>query len=345
MAALAAVDEVRAHPLGPAGSIHDDVSLGLNGITRFKIAQSFSDDTTADISQVSAHCSLHPADAERIIRHGFTHRLFIEKEDCKIAHSVATQAIVNFPHLQDCVEYPGFQEPNERAFNVSQRVDKSFFAYLAANQDKGLATRFANAMSFFSSAPTVSSDFAVAADGYHWSQHRDGTVVDVGGSHGTISIKLDEAAPGLKCIIQGRPEIVSTAPIREMAGKVNFQVHNFFTPQPIKGTDIYFFRWTFHDWSDKYCIIILRSLVLALRKDARVVAMEHRIPEPDTLTPYQEKPIREFGIVMKQMFNSKERPMSDWRALLRGADERFFLSDTKRPTGSQLAMIVAQWTG
>ena len=68
--------------------------------------------------------------------------------------------------------------------------------------------------------------------------------------------------------------------------------HDFNTPQPVKGADIYFFRWIFHDWSDKYVIKVLRALIPALKKGARIVANDKLLPEPGGLSPYQEQALR-----------------------------------------------------
>jgi chemotaxis methyl-accepting protein methylase len=79
---------------------------------------------------------------------------------------------------------------------------------------------------------------------------------------------------------------------KDMADRVTFMEHDFFTEQPVKGADVYFLRWILHNWSDKYCIEILRNLAPALKKGARVVVNEFCVPPPGILTPFQEKPLR-----------------------------------------------------
>lgn len=56
--------------------------------------------------------------------------------------------------------------------------------------------------------------------------------------------------------------------------------------------DVYFFKWIFHDWSDKYCIKILRALIPALKKGARIVVNEFIVPAPGTLPTHLEAGIR-----------------------------------------------------
>jgi len=72
-------------------------------------------------------------------------------------------------------------------------------------------------------------------------------------------------------------------------GRVRFMQHNFFTPQPIKDADAYFFRLIFHDWPDDECIEILRNLVPALKNGASVLICDIVLPEPDTVPTRLEK--------------------------------------------------------
>lgn len=42
--------------------------------------------------------------------------------------------------------------------------------------------------------------------------------------------------------------------------RIELQVHDFFTPQPIKGARAYFMRSVLHDWPDEQCRKILGHL-------------------------------------------------------------------------------------
>ena len=72
-------------------------------------------------------------------------------------------------------------------------------------------------------------------------------------------------------------------------GRVRFQQHDFFTPQPIKDADIYFLRFILHDWPDEECISILRNLVPALKNGAKILINEMVLPEPNTVLNHIEK--------------------------------------------------------
>jgi hypothetical protein len=113
----------------------------------------------------------------------------------------------------------------------------------------------------------------------------------------------------------------------------------------VKEADIYFSRMIIHNWGDKYCIQILRNLIPALKKGTRVVINDHVVPEPGIRSPFNERSVRAFDLVMKECFNAKERDINDWTALLRKADERFIIDEVKRPEGSQLGIIDVKWEG
>lgn len=130
-------------------------------------------------------------------------------------------------------------------------------------------------------------------DAFPWDSMGAQTLVDIGGSHGKVSIALAQQVTSMNCIIQDRPEVVAGAKTPpELAGRVKFMVHDFFTEQPVKGADVYFFRWIFHDWSDKYCIKILQCLIPALKHGARVIVNENVIPPPGAVSQYQEWIVR-----------------------------------------------------
>lgn len=132
-------------------------------------------------------------------------------------------------------------------------------------------------------------------DNYPWESLGEGTVVDVGGSHGAVSVAIARRFPSLRCIVQDLPKVVADAQSKlppALANQVTFMEHDFFTEQPVQGADVYYLRWILHDWPDKYAIRILRSLIPALKTGARIVLSEWIVPEPGEILSHQEKIIR-----------------------------------------------------
>lgn len=71
---------------------------------------------------------------------------------------------------------------------------------------------------------------------------------------------------------------------KEFEGRVEFVAHDFFVEQALKkAPDVYLFRWIFHNWSDGYCVKILRNLIPSLEDGTRVLIYEYVLnDEPET---------------------------------------------------------------
>ena len=69
-----------------------------------------------------------------------------------------------------------------------------------------------------------------------------------------------------------------------------------FQEQPVCA-DVYHFRWIFHNWPDKYCTMLLRAQIPALKAGARIVIQDFVVPESGTAPFYQEKLSRYVSII------------------------------------------------
>lgn len=132
----------------------------------------------------------------------------------------------------------------------------------------------------------------------------------------------------------------------DVADRIDFQVHDFFTPQPVMvDVQVYFLRWIFHNWSDKYCVKILQALIPALTPGVKVIISEAIMPGPSPggLLGGMEATIRGFDLVMSSIQNARERELEDWKELFRKADSRFHFDRAISPPGSNHSLIVAVW--
>ena len=240
-----------------------------------------------------------------------TCRIFREPIEGVVAHTPMSKVLAEMPLVrewigQSCedmwpaatrvvdamVKWPGSEEPTHTGFNISNDTQDPI--YTAISKDPKRAKRFANAMSFFHSRPGLEISYLL--NNYDWAgigNGSDGVFVDVGGSHGFVSIELAKRFPPVNCIVQDRPEVIKNATIPlPLVDRVKFMEHDFFTEQPIKGADVYFLRWILHNWSDKYAILILKALVPALKHGAKVIVNEFCIPPYGTLSLFQERSVR-----------------------------------------------------
>jgi hypothetical protein len=89
-------------------------------------------------------------------------------------------------------------------------------------------------------------------------------LIDIGGGTGQMlqDFRVDVPEYTGRLILQEVPEVIAVAQGMEVDRKSNIelQVHDFFTPQPIKGARAYFMRSVLHDWADEQCRVILRHL-------------------------------------------------------------------------------------
>lgn len=129
----------------------------------------------------------------------------------------------------------------------------------------------------------------------------------------------------------------------DVADRVEYHVYDFFTEQPVRGADVYFFRSIFHNWSDEYCVRILRNLIPALKPGSKIILDETVIPEPDRLPKQMEFVMRSGGMSMNMLFNSGDREMSEWESIFKKADPRFVFHGGHRPPGSGLWIIEIEW--
>ncbi|PYH83237.1 S-adenosyl-L-methionine-dependent methyltransferase [Aspergillus uvarum CBS 121591] len=106
----------------------------------------------------------------------------------------------------------------------------------------------------------------------------------------------------------------------DVAARVTGMAHDFLTPQPVHGADVYLLRWILHDWSDTYAVKILRNLTPALTPGARVVVNDICIPEPGVLGPKAERDIWYMDISMKAFNSACERDAETWKALFTEAE-------------------------
>lgn len=184
---------------------------------------------------------------------------------------------------------------------------------------------------------------------YDWATLNESgaTIIDIGGSHGFVPRALAAEYPNLKFIVQDLQKTIDSAPKLEspVADRIRYQAHDFFTPQPVKDADIYFFRWIFHNHSDKYATKILENLIPALKKGARVLINDHCLRDgfgEENL--WDEKIIRTMDLVMLTLLNATERSEGQYKNLF-GSIEGFKFVGVMRVEGCRMSVVEAVWEG
>lgn len=203
-------------------------------------------------------------------------------------------------------------------------------------------------------------------DNYDWKSLGQVKMVDIGGGAGHVTMELVKTFPNLSVIVQDMEKMVDEANAdipAELKDRFEFMVQDIFAPQTVQA-DIYFIRWVFHNWSDKYCALILKALIPALKPGARIIINETCMPEPGRISHWREKYLRQvifticfpsidiltsfrtcrsFDLNMTAGFASYERSLDEWKMLLAGVDPRFVFQKVKEADDSALAIIEFIW--
>ncbi|KAL8836049.1 MAG: hypothetical protein Q9170_003062 [Blastenia crenularia] len=382
-AILNATDELHALIQGPVEMITRQPKynswISLQAIAKFGLASAFpvgkDEATFAKIAENSGLAEVH---VRRLLRHAMTFRIFQEPREGVVRHTAASNALADSPLLRQWVgmmseelwpaatktvdaltKWPKCEEPNNAGYNLAHNTTDTIFDEITKYPDRD--QRYADAMTYTSTGPGREPHHILKS--YDWASLGSSTVVDVGGSHGSLSFALARTFPSLRFVVQDRPQVIAivqeNVPL-ELHDRVSFMAHDFFTEQPVKDADVFILKFILHDWSDKYAAMILQALVPALRDGTKVVVLEQILPVTGEMEVYQERACRYvpssfdlgeliFGIgrstdlTMWATHNGRERELGDWKDLFRMAGPGYEITNVISPEGSRLSIIEATW--
>lgn len=130
----------------------------------------------------------------------------------------------------------------------------------------------------------------------------------------------------------------------DLGGRLAFQQHDFFAPQPVRDASAYLIRQCLHNYNDADCVRILQAVAPALAEAGPAVPLlisDIVMPEGGIgTTRFHENHLRRIDICMLVAMGAKQRNEREWRALLRTADTRFKIRDTRvNPLGIGLLRV------
>ncbi|EGE01163.1 sterigmatocystin 8-O-methyltransferase [Trichophyton equinum CBS 127.97] len=329
----------------PTNMIHrsarSDRFACLQVISHFGIAELIPPNGQASFKEISGRTPLTEQMVSRIIRHATMMRIFCEPKPGIVKHTKASRILAD-PDARDWTR-AGIEElspAGAKGFSLAHNITGSIYDVLAENSDR--AARFSSAMKMMTSRPAF--DLSYGTDYYDWKALGKAQIVDVGGARGHFAVALARRYSQLRIVVQDMDKVIENADAGEVAERVRFLAHSLFDPQPIRA-DVYFFRWILHNWSDAYCIRILRAQLPALKPGARLVIQEVSMPEPGSMAYWNERDIRSMDLEMAFTFNSRERTLADWEALFKAADAGFVLKGVVNPPGSAMGILEFVWEG
>ncbi|KUJ18481.1 S-adenosyl-L-methionine-dependent methyltransferase [Mollisia scopiformis] len=307
-------------------------SVCLQAIARFNIAGMIPPGGQIPFGEIAEKAGLNEQIAVRLLRHAMTMRIFCEPHPGMVAHTQASKTLAN-PIMNDWLRV-GTEEMWPAAvagFSLSNDTTESIYSIIGSSPERAVC--FSNAMKVFATRPDYDPSFLI--ENYDWGALGKVQVVDIGGAQGHIATELARRFENLQIVVQDMDEVVRIAKHgvpEELKQRVCFMAHDFFSPQPIKA-DVFYLRWILHNWSDKYCILILRALISALKPGARIIIQEVCMPSPGSIPLWKERNLRAEDLNMGAIFNSLERT----------ADLRFVIKSVIEPKGSALGIIEVLW--
>jgi O-methyltransferase domain len=192
------------------------------------------------------------------------------------------------------------EEPSHTGWNLANGTEEHLYSFL--NHDKRRGKQFAESMSFFHAQPGFEFEHLTRVFDWEGKVGQGGLVVDIGGNQGEVSLAVARANPGMRFVVQDLEAAIKSRETQGLQGSKNdlekplpdvqFMVHDFFEPQPVKGADLYLLRWILHNWPDAYAVKIIQNLISALKRGARILVVEHVMPEPRVLGRYAERQAR-----------------------------------------------------
>ncbi|KAL7795898.1 S-adenosyl-L-methionine-dependent methyltransferase [Trichoderma ceciliae] len=357
---------------GPRESVRYDVwsyldTLSLQLINSYQIAKLVPLDTPIKLTELQSKTTLDPINLARALRHAMTNNIFHEPSPGFIAHTANSRVLAQDTSLQAWIgfnsedifpaaghvmqalkSHPEATSITHTGFNFAFSTVGEEPMFVTLGKDPVRAKRFAHAMHSFTSGEGYEVSFFV--DNFDLSDvnERGGTFVDVGGSHGFVSVELAKKWKNMKFVVQDLPKTIDSAPKpicgdEAVAERVSLQVHDFFSKQPVNGADVYYFRWIIHNYSHPYAVSILQNLIPALKPGARIIINDYCIRDPGSENPWDEKLMRSMDMIMGTLFNAQEREEWEFCELFKAADSRFEFKGVRRVENCKMSVIEAVW--
>ncbi|KAF8184846.1 O-methyltransferase [Pholiota molesta] len=236
-----------------------------------------------------------------------------------------------------------------------RRVDRE--APALGNPNKFRLERFGKAMSGTDGWEVPGA----VLNGFDWaSLPRGSVIVDVGGGIGSTTMILatafastEDDALSLRFVIQDRAVVCEMgekawkAKRPELLGStVEFQVQDFFEPQPVKDAAVFLLRVVLHDWPDDFARKILLRLREAASPETKLLIADFVLPlacpddtSSDGVLEDASSNVYWMDLTMQVMFNAQERTLREMVILALSAGWKI-IKVTKTP-GSLFGYLVA----
>ncbi|KAE8683230.1 Trans-resveratrol di-O-methyltransferase [Hibiscus syriacus] len=149
------------------------------------------------------------------------------------------------------------------------------------------------------------------------------SLVDVGGSKGTVAKAIADAFPHLDCTVFDRPQVVAGL---QDSGNLKYVGGNMFEQVP--PADAVLIKWVLHDWNDDECLKILKQCKKAIssgKEGGKVIVIDIVLKKNEKVNDEVFNLIETqlfFDMVLMALLGGKEREEEEWAKLFFSAGFR-----------------------
>ncbi|PMD62788.1 S-adenosyl-L-methionine-dependent methyltransferase [Hyaloscypha bicolor E] len=303
------------------------------------------EDAGIHIARIAEKAKMDVDRAARVLRLLATHRIFEEvgSGSGRFRHT-AMSALMARDKDFHAMAHMQMDEIFKAASELSTLLDRHF-AYVSDTENSAFRTRFGvTTYAYYEQNPLKGARFAQSMDAWSrmngqiaelhrsfpWASLKNGKIVDIGGGSGHISIGLAREFPDLRFIVQDvSTKMLSQAQediVASLGGRVTFQQHSFFEPQPVHDANAFLLRQCLHNYNSSDCVGIIRALVPALEKcnaGPPFLINDIILPESGSTTRYVDHHLRQVDLTMMVTLGAKQRTAREFENLLKQANERF----------------------
>ncbi|CAG5150298.1 uncharacterized protein ALTATR162_LOCUS2618 [Alternaria atra] len=303
-----------------------DVGIDLNIFTM--LSSSMTPITHDDFKQTTGAA---PSLLAHLLRSMASFGLITEVEKNTFAANRTTRVFAN-PHIRGAAPHlsklhlpvmqalPGYLKehnyqditnPKDLPFHTAMKTELTPFEWMKRDGEQMKA--LGHIMVLDSVDSWVSSYPAQQVVGNFKPVDESALLVDIGGGFGQHSVAFKKKFPELpgRIVVQDVPSTLAHAP---KVDGIEFQAHDFFTPQPVPSAKFYYLRHIMHDWTDEDCVRILSNIIPAMGSESRILIDEVVLPE--TKVPWQ---VAMMDLAMMAALGGIERSREDWMKLLESA--------------------------
>ncbi|MCJ1292578.1 hypothetical protein MMC34_004129 [Xylographa carneopallida] len=225
-------------------------------------------------------------------------------------------AIPNWLQMPSWLEEIGYKNPsvgNDTTVKRAFKTDESGFEIIS--RIPGLLDAFSLHMSAFHEGRANWLDFYPVEEemfnGFHKEDPKATMFIDIGGALGSEVVALKQKYPHCpgRLILEDLPYVV------KQVGKTDAMEaipYDMFTPQPVKGARVYYFRNVLHDWTDDKCREVLRTVSAAMTPGYSKILINEWVVSEEHPTSFMTI----MDLTMMCVWASGERTAAQWKALV-----------------------------